>query len=288
MKSLHAFFGAGLWLVAGNLLSRATAGAELRPAAPRAAVRGIILPSIHSLGTAALSTGEDVLAEPRVGLRARATLFRVDRTRYHACRLRARRRHDKRLDYETDPRERAEFALENPEGFGVRAQLWSLEKEFEPDDGSLEARIATFYLDGYRRFVGENGELLLGGGLAYGSLKLDSPFADTVHRFNGLGRASAAKVSIPFCVSRRQTLASPAALAWPCWARCKTTSATARPCWWTSSAWVSNYAAAGASTKTRCGSSAWAASTNTGPTWTVPLAFDQPVEGTSLTVGFAW
>ena len=93
---------------------------------------------------------------------------------------------------------RTDIVLENSDGFGVRAQLWSLEREWDTDDGSVETRIATFYLDGYRRFVGENGELLLGGGLAYGGLKLDSPFSDTVHRFNGLGASLGGEGFYPF------------------------------------------------------------------------------------------
>jgi hypothetical protein len=82
---------------------------------------------------------------------------------------------------------RGEFSLENDEGFGVRGVIWSLDSSGDLDGGTLDVRVATYYLDAYRRYFDGRGELLLGGGLAYGSLKIDSPVVDPVHRFDGLG-----------------------------------------------------------------------------------------------------
>jgi hypothetical protein len=82
---------------------------------------------------------------------------------------------------------RVEFSIENDEGYGLRCMLWSLDSEGDLDVGSLDVRVATYYLDGYRRYIEGRGELLVGGGLAYGNVKIDSSFVDPVHRFSGLG-----------------------------------------------------------------------------------------------------
>jgi hypothetical protein len=86
---------------------------------------------------------------------------------------------------------RIQSGVEGPEGYGIRLQSWSFENNSRHDLGPLEVRVATLFLDGYRRFTGERGELLLGGGLAFGSLKIDSPVEDSVLRFNGLGASLA-------------------------------------------------------------------------------------------------
>jgi hypothetical protein len=82
---------------------------------------------------------------------------------------------------------RVEFSIENDEGYGLRGMIWSLDSKGDLGSGSLDVRVATYYLDAYRRYIEGRGELLLGGGLAYGNLKIDSSFVDPVHRFNGLG-----------------------------------------------------------------------------------------------------
>ncbi len=183
---------------------------------------------------------------------------------------------------------RSEFALENQDGFGVRAQLWSLEKEFELDDGSLETRVSTFYLDGYRRFVGEHGELLIGGGLAVGSLKIDSPFVNTVHRFNGVGASLAGEGFYPllrfekteFGVTGRARLA----LLGPLEDNFEDSQAV-----------LVDELGVGLELRRRFGKhedKLWFVRLGREyQHWTdaeVPLAVDQSVEGTSLTVGFAW
>ena len=94
---------------------------------------------------------------------------------------------------------RGEFAFERLDGFGVRGVIWSFDRRFrlEPDD-RLEARVASYYFDGYQRLVSEKGELLLGGGLAFGSLKIDSPYVDSPRRFNGIGGSLVAEGFYPF------------------------------------------------------------------------------------------
>ena len=100
---------------------------------------------------------------------------------------------------------------------------------------SARCRVSTFYLDGYRRFIGENGELLIGGGLAVGNLKIDSPIVDPVHRFNGIG-ASVAGEGFSFLRFAKTDIGVTGRAGWPCSDRSKTISPTARRCSWTNSA----------------------------------------------------
>lgn len=96
---------------------------------------------------------------------------------------------------------RGEIAFEGESGLGLRGVFWSLDRQFrsiDDEDDRLDVRIATYYLDGYRRFVGERGELLLGGGLAGGNLKFDSPYVDSPRRFNGFGGSLVGEGFYPF------------------------------------------------------------------------------------------
>jgi hypothetical protein len=103
----------------------------------------------------------------------------------------------------TDPTtvSRGELAFEGESGLGLRGVFWSLDRQYrsvDDEDDRLDVRIATYYLDGYRRFYGERGELLLGGGLAGGNLKFDSPYVDSPRRFNGIGGSLVAEGFYPF------------------------------------------------------------------------------------------
>lgn len=191
MKSIHPLSGAATWLFVSSVLY----GQSLEPtstawtAAPAAAPASETPYSFADTPTLSspLAPDEDYITEPICDcepVRLYSSRFAIDLTL---------------ADFELDDGEarywttkptgvtRGEFSIENDEGFGLRGMIWSLDSEGDLDGGSLDVRVATYYLDFYRRYLEGRGELFLGGGLAYGTLKIDSSFVDPVHRFNGLG-----------------------------------------------------------------------------------------------------
>lgn len=181
MKSIHLLSGAAIWLLVsgmlhGQALDPTFAPPPLEPVPEQASPYDV----------PPLSSGDEMLAEVEsdcepVRLSARFALG-ITLADFSVT-------DGSTSWWTTEPSTvaRFEYGLETPDGVGLRVQSWSLENEWETDQDPLEIRLATFYIDGYRRFTSENGELLLGGGMAIGSLKIDSQYDDTVRRFNGLG-----------------------------------------------------------------------------------------------------
>jgi len=194
MKTVHALSAAAILLLADNQLN----GQSLEPTFEPPLVTPQSPQESSTYDSLPLSTGEELVTD--VETDCEPVHFYSARLAFGVTLADYSINDGTTSVWSTEPTgvTRSEFALENPEGFGVRTQVLSLDREWELDEGPLEIRIATYYLDGFRRFVGENGELLLGGGLAFGSLKLDSPFEDTVHRFNGLGASLVGEGFYPF------------------------------------------------------------------------------------------
>jgi hypothetical protein len=83
--------------------------------------------------------------------------------------------------------QRLGIGYENASGFGSRVRSWTLDEEFRVSAGAVESRVSTFYWDVYQRFLIEDAEVAVGGGLAVGNLRFASPFLTGTSRFTGGG-----------------------------------------------------------------------------------------------------
>jgi hypothetical protein len=86
---------------------------------------------------------------------------------------------------------RVRFRDEDESGFGLRGQSWSTGQKLRTSFDSFETSASTHYFDVYKRLMFEDGELLLGGGLAVAYLKFDR------ERYTGVGTSVAAEGFYP-------------------------------------------------------------------------------------------
>ncbi len=86
---------------------------------------------------------------------------------------------------------RVRFRDEDESGCGLRGQSWSTGQKLRTFSGSFETKASTHYFDVYKRLMLEDGELLVGGGLAVAYLKFHR------ERYTGVGTSVAAEGFYP-------------------------------------------------------------------------------------------